>query len=317
MNLSLQYFLVVAEELSISRAAEKMFVSQQCISIHIKKLEQTYQTELFTRKPTFRLTPEGEALRRSSLRQQVLEDALTKELNELKEQRINRIRVGIHNTRASLLLPSVIQDFHERFPNVLIEIYQGNTIMFESMLSEGKLDLFLGTDTAERPEFRCAFLQKEPLILIASTSLLKAYQMEDVIRSHRISPMQLSKLPFISSPGDSYIQTKIDTWLEKQRIDLQRKIVVGTYQIQLILASQSAGACFCPQMFLQMVADLNLSLSDDAHLIPITVEDFDLSTELSIISHRDAYESSLLREFQIKFEQAIASAFNAGDCHNF
>ena len=62
MNISLRYFLVVAEEMSISRAAEKLFVTQQCISSHIKKLEQLYQAELFIRRPTFQLTPEGQAL---------------------------------------------------------------------------------------------------------------------------------------------------------------------------------------------------------------------------------------------------------------
>ena len=45
MNTSMQYFLVVAEELSISRAAERLYVSQQCVSSHIKKLEQQYRVE--------------------------------------------------------------------------------------------------------------------------------------------------------------------------------------------------------------------------------------------------------------------------------
>ena len=68
MNISLEYFLTLAEERSITRAAEKLFVSQQCVSSHIKKLEQLYQAELFTRRPVFRLTPEGEALRQNLLR---------------------------------------------------------------------------------------------------------------------------------------------------------------------------------------------------------------------------------------------------------
>ena len=63
MNISLEYFLTVAEERSITRAAEKLFVSQQCVSSHIKKLEQIYQAELFARRPVFRLMPEGEGLR--------------------------------------------------------------------------------------------------------------------------------------------------------------------------------------------------------------------------------------------------------------
>ena len=99
MNTSMQYFLVVVEELSISRAAERLYVSQQCVSSHIKKLEQQYRVELFTRKPVFSLTEEGKALERSLLRQKVLESSLAEEMNAIRGQRTNRVRAGIHNTR--------------------------------------------------------------------------------------------------------------------------------------------------------------------------------------------------------------------------
>lgn len=312
MNISLHYFLVVAEELSISRAAEKLFVSQQCISSHIKKLEQTYQAELFLRRPVFQLTQEGEALRRNLLRQRVLEDALAEELGELKEQRINQVRIGIHNTRASLLLPSVISNFRQSFPDVLIEIHQGDTSTFEAMLLGGKLDLFLATDTVEQPEFSCSFLQKEQIFLVATVDFLKQHVMESVISSRRISCVQLSQFPFISSPANSYLQTKIDAWLTERKIAICKKIIVSTYQIQLMLASENMGACFCPQMFLQMAAALNQTTLQDNHLIPITVEDFNLSTELSVITHRDAYQSSILRKFSTIFKQAISSSLNTG-----
>lgn len=306
MNISLRYFLVVAEEMSISRAAEKLFVTQQCISSHIKKLEQLYQAELFIRRPTFQLTPEGQALQRNLLRQRILEDALSDELEELKAQRINRIRLGIHNTRASILLPAVIRDFRREFPNVLIEIYQGNTSTFETLLLDGKLDIFLATDTAELPEFRCTFLQREPIFLVSSASFLKDHGMESTITSHTISPSLISRFSFISSPENSYLQSKIDNWLLKQKISIQKQIVVGTYQIQLMLAAQNVGACFCPQMFLKMVHELNQNISENDRLVPLLVDGFDLSTELSIITHRDAYQSIVLQRFSEIFQQAIS-----------
>lgn len=311
MNISLEYFLTVAEERSITRAAEKLFVSQQCISSHMKKLEQLYQAELFTRRPVFHLTLEGEALRQNLLRQRVLESALAEELDELRQRRVNRIRVGIHNTRASLILPAVIREFHRSFPDVQIEIHQRNTSTFETMLLNGELDLFLATDTMERPEFCCTFLHREQIILVATRRFLQEHAMDDVLTSHHISPTQLSQVPFISSPSESYLQKKIDTWLAERKITLQKKIIVATYQIQLILAAQGDGACFCPQMFLQMAADLNQAASEDEQLIPVTIEDFDLSTELSVITHQDAYRSAVLREFSELFKQTLSSTLNS------
>ena len=49
--LHLKYFLLVAEELNITRAAERLYISQQSLSNHIQRLEQYYGTKLFYRKP--------------------------------------------------------------------------------------------------------------------------------------------------------------------------------------------------------------------------------------------------------------------------
>ena len=310
MNVSMEYFLAVAEQQSITRAAEKLYVSQQCVSSHIKKLEQFYQVELFTRRPFFHLTPEGEALQRNLLRQHVLESALTQELDELKEQRNNCIRIGLHNTRAQLLLPNIIRTFHVDFPTAQIEIYQKDTSAFESMLLHNELDLFLATDTVDRPEFCCSFLQREQIILVATRRFLKEHAMDSALSTQRISPAQLAQLPFICSPNESYLQTKVDAWLADRKIDLQKKIVVGTYQLQLILAAQSECACFCPQMFLQMISRSNQTLSAENQLIPISVEDFQLSTELSVITHRDAYQSAALHRFSDILTDTISSILN-------
>ena len=63
MNLrSIKYFLITAEELNVTRAAERLYISQQALSSHIKRLEEEYQVQLFERRPSFHLTPEGEQM---------------------------------------------------------------------------------------------------------------------------------------------------------------------------------------------------------------------------------------------------------------
>ena len=62
MKTSFKMFLLVAEEANISRAAKRAFVSQQCVSDHIKRLEQEYEVLLFDRKPHLKLTQAGETM---------------------------------------------------------------------------------------------------------------------------------------------------------------------------------------------------------------------------------------------------------------
>lgn len=57
MNLyKLKYFIVTAEELNISKAAERLFISQQALSSQIGQLEQHYGVKLFERRPNLALT---------------------------------------------------------------------------------------------------------------------------------------------------------------------------------------------------------------------------------------------------------------------
>lgn len=311
MDLSHQYFLIVAEEQSITQAAKRLFVSQQCISIHIKKLEQMYNAELFQRRPIFKLTPEGQALRKTLLRQRVLDDALAEELNEIHHKKINRIRVGLHHTRAGLLLPKVIPAFQKEFPEATIEVYQGNTRSFEAMLVDRRLDLFLGTDTEEQSEFYYNFSQEEPMFLVATSGCLHKYRLDSAISSHKLLATQLSQLPFICNPVGSYFQEKIDKWFNDNNLKLNRKIVITTVQVQLLLAAESLGACFCPKMFMKILANLNQNaIKEENILIPIKVSDCNLSTTLSVITHRDAYWSPILQKFSELFKHELSKSLN-------
>ena len=85
MKQSFQIFLLVAEELSISRAARKAFVTQQCVSDHIRKLEKEYNVLLFERKPNMRLTEAGETMQQALQSIQILENNMEKNLHEISD----------------------------------------------------------------------------------------------------------------------------------------------------------------------------------------------------------------------------------------
>ena len=58
--LNLEYFIIIAEERSFSRASERLYISQQSLSEHIKKLEASLGVTLFIRGRTLALTEAGE-----------------------------------------------------------------------------------------------------------------------------------------------------------------------------------------------------------------------------------------------------------------
>ena len=153
MTTSFSIFLIVAEELNISKAAKKSFVTQQCVSDHIKRLEETYKIKLFNRKPKFSLTPAGEIMRNSLIKMKIIEENMEKQLIELKNEVTGEIRFGISSIRARILASKLIKEYKNLYPNVSISFILDDTKNLEKYLLKGEIDLFVGVNTIKNSFF--------------------------------------------------------------------------------------------------------------------------------------------------------------------
>ncbi len=115
MNISQEYFLLVAQELNISHAAQKLAISQQGLSSHIRRLEESYGVKLFQRTPKLRLTAAGEKLVRALNRIKLIESGLAVELAQDTGSESGIVRIGLHPSRAFLLAPLVLPVFQKSF----------------------------------------------------------------------------------------------------------------------------------------------------------------------------------------------------------
>ena len=85
MLIGYEMFLLAAEELNFSRAAERAFVTPQCLSDHIKRLEAHHHVTLFRRRPHLELTAEGAAMLRYLSRIKALEYRMKNELADISQ----------------------------------------------------------------------------------------------------------------------------------------------------------------------------------------------------------------------------------------
>lgn len=99
MNQRFSAFLLAAETLSISKAAELNFVSYQCISSHIRSLEEEYGVKLFDRHPKFALTEEGCVLLASLQKIRAIEGGIAESLNGQGKEVSGRVTLGIPMSR--------------------------------------------------------------------------------------------------------------------------------------------------------------------------------------------------------------------------
>ena len=102
---SLKCFAAAAEELNFTRAAKRLFISQQALSSHISKLEEYYGVRLFDRGIPMTLTDAGRALQKHAREILSSVDDYAREVQDIKNFRQGELTVGIPVTRGTIMLP--------------------------------------------------------------------------------------------------------------------------------------------------------------------------------------------------------------------
>lgn len=138
----LKYFLTVAREENITRAAEKLHISQPALSRQLMQLEEELGARLFVRgRRNTALTDEGMLLRR---RAQEIIDLAEKTENEFRagaEAVGGVISIGSGEADTMRVLGKVMREFGKLYPAVRFEIYSNNADYVKERLERGSLDI--------------------------------------------------------------------------------------------------------------------------------------------------------------------------------
>ena len=141
----LRAFQLLARTGSFTAAAKEMFVTQSAVSHSIKALETSLGCTLLDRAgKSVALTAHGETLLHRVNRIFVEMGEATDELKALNRWGYGRLRVGATDTMCQYLLPSVLREFRESFPNCEVPIHAGDTEDLLALLDRGQIDLVLG-----------------------------------------------------------------------------------------------------------------------------------------------------------------------------
>ena len=130
-------FVIVADEKSITRASEKLYISQPAVSKQIKKLENELNTTLFNRK-NMELTKNGKKLYNQL-------KPIMSELERIEKsfETKRNIKLGTYNTLMSKLLSSSILEFYKTYKDNDVIIENSNVEKMFQKLENGELDLVI------------------------------------------------------------------------------------------------------------------------------------------------------------------------------
>ena len=139
---TLRYFTVAAQELNITRAAQKLHMSQPPLSHQLRLLEEELGAPLFVRgKRRLQLTEEGAALLRRANELLDLAEKARQEIREMKNGIAGTLDLGMVEGRAPFLCARWIAGFRDEFPLVRYRLWNGSSDDVLDRLQKGLADL--------------------------------------------------------------------------------------------------------------------------------------------------------------------------------
>lgn len=124
----LTYFVATVQEGNISKAAEKLNISQPPLSTKLKELELELGVTLFERgSRKIELTQAGSIFYARATSILELTDITKKELDDYKSGKIGTLRIGIISSIGSTLINEWLTKFHHMYPEIHFNIFEGNT----------------------------------------------------------------------------------------------------------------------------------------------------------------------------------------------
>jgi len=167
----LSYLLAVAENGSVTGAAEQLGVSQPAISTALRNIETEYDLSLFVRERPHKIALTSVGRRFVANAKHLLEVAgeFDDEARDLKDTLTGVVHIGCFSPTAPFVIPMVLQGLKQHFPGVRIKLHEGDIDEINRLLTSGVIDVALTYDMFPSPavEFE-PLAEAYPYVLLAA-----------------------------------------------------------------------------------------------------------------------------------------------------
>ncbi|MFY9151491.1 MAG: selenium metabolism-associated LysR family transcriptional regulator [Prolixibacteraceae bacterium] len=211
LDFRLRVFQSVARNLSFTKAANELFITQPAITKHIKELEAEFEVKLFDRSGNkINLTPAGILLLSYTDHILTLHNEVKFEISQLKGNLEGILRIGASTTISQYVIPPFLAKFHERYPEIKLSLVNGNTENIEQMLLANSIDIGIVEGKPANNDIRySSFINDELLVFTAA---------QNKIIPEKVTNEEFLKLPLVLRERGSGTLEIIEKNLQLQKI---------------------------------------------------------------------------------------------------
>lgn len=216
MNFRDKVFISVAENLSFSKAAEELFISQPAVTKHIKEMESALNLALFERKGNrVYLTKAGKLAYDHLKNIRLLYRDMEFELERLNDSFKGTLRIGASSTISQYLIPKMLAAFYKRYPEIELFLFNGNSFEMEQKLLANEIDMALVENEASHSDIKYINFMDDEIIAVAGAQSVYA-------KKKSISASDLTEIPIVLREKGSGSLQVIQYALQKHNIDSEK-----------------------------------------------------------------------------------------------
>ena len=305
----LEYIIAIADEQSIAKAAQKLFITQSALNQQLLKLERELGVPLFNRiKEGMVPTHAGEIYLETARKMLLMKADTYRYIQDIADMKKGVISIAYTPEQGSLMFSRIYPTFHRMYPDITFKIHEARVKQGEQLLMSGKVNLALTSHSPgeEKPQFEYRPVGAELMVLgVPKSDPLSRLAGE---RSYETFPhMDLELLrdkPLILLTRDTRFRNMIDElFLEagiKPRILFES---INTNTVFNMVKSQVAPSFF-PQSYVDPKAPVAYFSVGDR-----------LSWMRSIITRKGAYVSKAEEDFIELVRKHIQSLPGGSDYH--
>jgi len=285
MNLNhLAIFHAVAEEGSMSRGAERLFISQPAVSKQIKELEAALGVTLLDRLPRgVRLTAAGEVLAGHARRLFAVEADAERAVAELKGLVQGRLTIGASLTIGDYLLPKILGEYRKKYPGIALHLEIANTHVIQQKLLEDALDVGLTEGFVEDGELAAEVFSEDTLVAVVPPGHF-------LLGKESVTAAEFCREPFLMREPGSGTRAVIERALALQGIVVTPAMSLGS--TEAIKRGVASGLGVAIVSGLALATEIEIGL-----LRPLALSDLSITRPLHLVRGRGKSAGAAVQAF--------------------
>jgi len=280
----LQCFSAVARNLSYTKAAEELHLTQPAVSMQIRQLEQQAGlalTEQFGKK--VHLTEAGAEVYRyaRSILQQV--DEMDDVLDKLKGFAGGKLRIAAISS-ANYFAPRLLGTFHQRFPDVSVSMDVTNQKAVLGLVIDNEVDMAIMGQPPRDSHVEAIAFMENPLIIVASPDHRLAAR-------KRIAQKELEKEVFLTREPGSGTRGAMERFFREQKLKLTTGMSMGSLSSVKQGVQAGLGLGLLPRDAVRVELQLG-------HLVELKVKGLPIQRHWYVVLHKGKRLSLAAEEFR-------------------